>query len=152
MDAGGGGPLGEDDGVVAEFVADGGVERLDKFAGFADLAGGLGGAADVPDPVTGLLAFFPGDEGDIRLEFGDERGVDRVGLEFREGGGGGELQEEILRRGQDRALGGWMLCCTNFRGISEKDFMRTIAMPKMEPATMPEDFPEEPYLKSVWVG
>jgi hypothetical protein len=33
-----------------------------------------------------------------------------------------------------------------------KDFMRMIAMPNMEPAAMPEDFPEESYLKSVWVG
>ncbi len=47
---------------------------------------------------------------------------------------------------------GWMLCCTNFRGVSEKDFMRMIAMPKMEPTPMPEDFPEESYLKSIWVG
>ncbi len=45
---------------------------------------------------------------------------------------------------------GWMLCCTNFRGISEKDFMRMIAMPKMYAVPMPDDFPEEPYLKSVW--
>lgn len=50
------------------------------------------------------------------------------------------------------AKGGWMLCCTNYRGISEKDFMRMIAQPKMQSVRMPEDFPEEPYLKSVWVG
>jgi hypothetical protein len=30
--------------------------------------------------------------------------------------------------------------------------MRMIAMPKMQGVEMPEDFPEEPYLKSVWVG
>ncbi len=47
---------------------------------------------------------------------------------------------------------GWMLCCTNFRGISEKDFMRMIAMPKMQGVEMPDDFSEESYLKSVWVG
>ena len=48
--------------------------------------------------------------------------------------------------------GGWMLCCTNFRVITESDFMRMIAMPNMEPAAMPQDFPEESYLKSIWVG
>ena len=55
-----------------------------------------------------------------------------------------ELASRVL------AKGGWMLCCTNFRGISEKDFMKMIAMPGMEAAAMPEDFPEEAYLKSVW--
>ncbi len=49
------------------------------------------------------------------------------------------------------AKDGWMLCCTNFRGISEKDFMHMIHQPKMHGAVMPEDFPEESYLKSVWV-
>lgn len=56
------------------------------------------------------------------------------------------LASKVLKKG------GWMLCCTNFRGISETDFMRMIALPKMEATAMPEDFPEEPYLKSVWVG
>jgi 23S rRNA (cytosine1962-C5)-methyltransferase len=46
--------------------------------------------------------------------------------------------------------GGWMLCCTNYRGISEKDFMKMIAMPGMTGVGMPEDFSEEGYLKSVW--
>jgi 23S rRNA (cytosine1962-C5)-methyltransferase len=74
----------------------------------------------------------------------DEKGkVFRVERDFGELAG---LAAKVL------AKGGWMLCCTNFRGISEKDFMRMIAMPKMEPAAMPEDFPEEAYLKSVWVG
>lgn len=50
------------------------------------------------------------------------------------------------------AKDGWMLCCTNFRGISERDFMRMIAMSKMHSVPMPEDFSEEPYLKSVWGG
>ena len=48
------------------------------------------------------------------------------------------------------AKGGWMLCCTNFRGISESDFMGMIARPAMEGVAMPEDFSEEAYLKSVW--
>lgn len=49
------------------------------------------------------------------------------------------------------AKGGWMLCCTNYRGVSEKDFMHMIGMPGMMAAGMPKDFPEEEYLKSVWV-
>lgn len=57
-----------------------------------------------------------------------------------------ELASKVL------AKDGWMLCCTNFRGMSEKDFMRMIHRPKMECAAMPEDFSEEAYLKSVWVG
>lgn len=74
----------------------------------------------------------------------DEKGkVFRVERDFGELA---ELASKVL------AKGGWMLCCTNFRGVSEKDFMRMIAMPVMEPAAMPEDFPEEAYLKSIWVG
>lgn len=57
-----------------------------------------------------------------------------------------ELAKQVL------AKDGWMLCCTNFRGISERDFMRMINMPKMQGVKMPEDFSEDPYLKSVWVG
>lgn len=74
----------------------------------------------------------------------DEKGkVFRVEKDF------GELAELA---GKVLAKGGWMLCCTNFRGISEKHFMRMIGMPGMEPVGMPEDFSEEEYLKSVWVG
>ena len=57
-----------------------------------------------------------------------------------------ELAKQVLTKD------GWMLCCTNFRGISERDFMRMIDMPKMQGVKMPEDFSEDPYLKSVWVG
>jgi 23S rRNA (cytosine1962-C5)-methyltransferase len=74
----------------------------------------------------------------------DEKGnVFRVERDFGELA---ELAAKVL------AKGGWMLCCTNFRGITESDFMRMIAMPNMEPAAMPHDFPEESYLKSIWVG
>ncbi|MDE0835493.1 MAG: class I SAM-dependent methyltransferase [Akkermansiaceae bacterium] len=52
--------------------------------------------------------------------------------------------------GKVLAKGGWMLCCTNFRGISESDFMGMIARREMEGGGMPEDFSEEAYLKSVW--
>jgi 23S rRNA (cytosine1962-C5)-methyltransferase len=73
----------------------------------------------------------------------DEKGkVFRVEKDF------GELAELASRV---LAKGGWMLCCTNYRGISEGDFMKMIAMPGMEAVAMPEDFPEEGYLKSVWV-
>jgi 23S rRNA (cytosine1962-C5)-methyltransferase len=48
--------------------------------------------------------------------------------------------------------GGWMLCCTNFRGISLREFMGMIGMKKMESVSMPEDFCEDGYLKSVWVS
>jgi 23S rRNA (cytosine1962-C5)-methyltransferase len=57
-----------------------------------------------------------------------------------------ELAKQVLTKD------GWMLCCTNFRGISERDFMRMIDMPKMQGVKMPDDFSEDPYLKSVWVG
>lgn len=46
---------------------------------------------------------------------------------------------------------GWILCCTNFRGISEVDFMRQIEIGRMRGVAMPEDFTDEGYLKSVWV-
>ncbi|MFK7850844.1 MAG: class I SAM-dependent rRNA methyltransferase [Akkermansiaceae bacterium] len=49
------------------------------------------------------------------------------------------------------AKGGWMLCCTNYRGISVRDFMKMIGMGEMKSVVMPEDFSEERYLKSVWV-
>ena len=72
----------------------------------------------------------------------DEKGkVFRVEKDF------GELAELA---GKVLAKGGWMLCCTNFRGISESDFMKMIARPGMEAVAMPGDFCEEAYLKSVW--
>jgi len=72
----------------------------------------------------------------------DERGkVFRVEKDF------GELAELA---GKVLAKGGWMLCCTNFRGISESDFMKMISRPGMEAVAMPGDFCEEAYLKSVW--
>lgn len=52
--------------------------------------------------------------------------------------------------------GGWLLCCTNHRGLSPSAFEKQIrtAIPrptKTRHASMPEDFTEIPYLKSVWV-
>lgn len=74
----------------------------------------------------------------------DEKGkVFRVEKDF------GEL---IRLAGNVLADGGWMLCCTNFRGISERDFMKMIGRPGMVGVGMTKDFPEEGYLKSVWCG
>jgi 23S rRNA (cytosine1962-C5)-methyltransferase len=72
----------------------------------------------------------------------DEKGkVFRVEKDFGELA---ELAAAVLARG------GWMLCCTNFRGTSEKDFMKLIGMPGMRAVGMLADFSEEGYLKSVW--
>ena len=54
------------------------------------------------------------------------------------------------------APGGWMLCCTNFRGIPPRAFERQLlgALPRTMKAShspMPPDFTDEPYLKSVWL-
>lgn len=51
---------------------------------------------------------------------------------------------------------GWLLCCTNFRGISPRDFERQLlsSLPKSMKARhtpMPADFTGDPYLKSVWL-
>ena len=52
---------------------------------------------------------------------------------------------------------GWLLCCTNFRGMTPWEFERQLltAMPrpmKARHTAMPEDFTGEAYLKSVWLG
>lgn len=54
------------------------------------------------------------------------------------------------------APGGWLLCCTNCRKLPARDFDRQIfaASPRrlhLRHSDMPEDFTDEPYLKSVWV-
>ena len=54
------------------------------------------------------------------------------------------------------APGGWMLCCTNFRGISPYAFDRQLLGEIPHPMTarhssMPLDFNDEAYLKSVWL-
>lgn len=74
----------------------------------------------------------------------DEKGkVFRVEKDF------GEL---AALAGSVLAKDGWMLCCTNFRGIPEKDFMRMIGRQGMKGVEMPGDFSEEAYLKSVWTS
>ncbi|MFT5468779.1 MAG: 23S rRNA (cytosine1962-C5)-methyltransferase [Verrucomicrobiales bacterium] len=52
--------------------------------------------------------------------------------------------------------GGWMLCCTNFRGLSTRDFSETVRAAagrsaKLESRAMPPEFSGERYLKSIWV-
>lgn len=52
--------------------------------------------------------------------------------------------------------GGWILCCTNFRGISPVEFERELIGKvsrkfKATHRAMPEDFTDAAYLKSVWL-
>jgi 23S rRNA (cytosine1962-C5)-methyltransferase len=54
------------------------------------------------------------------------------------------------------APGGWMLCCTNFRRMTPREFERQLltAIPRPMSARhspMPPDFTDVPYLKSVWL-
>ena len=51
---------------------------------------------------------------------------------------------------------GWLLCCTNFRRMTPREFERQLltAIPRKMSARhtpMPPDFTDEPYLKSVWL-
>ncbi len=51
---------------------------------------------------------------------------------------------------------GWLLCCTNFRGMTPAEFERQIRSKLPRPMTprhapMPEDFTDRAYLKSVWL-
>jgi 23S rRNA (cytosine1962-C5)-methyltransferase len=52
--------------------------------------------------------------------------------------------------------GGWLLCCTNFRGLPPAAFKRQLAaavpaLAERRHAPMPPDFTGEPYLKSLWL-
>lgn len=54
------------------------------------------------------------------------------------------------------APGGWMLCCTNFRGMTSLEFERHLleSIPgkfKASHRKMPSDFSDIPYLKTVWL-
>ncbi len=54
------------------------------------------------------------------------------------------------------APGGWLLCCTNSRGITPAAFERQITAALPQPmrtrhAPMPPDFTDTPYLKSFWL-
>jgi 23S rRNA (cytosine1962-C5)-methyltransferase len=78
----------------------------------------------------------------------DEKGrVFRVEKDFGELAA---LAAEIL------APGGCLLCCTNFRGMSPREFehLATSRLPrsmKARHAPMPADFTAPPYLKSLWL-
>jgi len=54
------------------------------------------------------------------------------------------------------APGGWLLCCTNFRRMTPGEFERLLTGQlsgrfKATHRGMPEDFTDEPYLKTVWL-
>ena len=51
---------------------------------------------------------------------------------------------------------GWLLCCTNFRGMTPHDFERLASSRLPRPmqarhSPMPDDFTDAPYLKSLWL-
>jgi 23S rRNA (cytosine1962-C5)-methyltransferase len=53
--------------------------------------------------------------------------------------------------------GGWLLCCTNFRGMTPAEFEQQIRSKLRRPmktrhAPMPEDFTDTPYLKALWLS
>lgn len=54
------------------------------------------------------------------------------------------------------APGGWMLCCTNFRGQNARDFEAQVLSGIKRPMSswhspMPEEYTDAPYLKSLWL-
>lgn len=54
------------------------------------------------------------------------------------------------------APGGWLLCCTNFRGMTSREFERQLSASLPRPmqarhTPMPPDFTDRAYLKSVWL-
>jgi 23S rRNA (cytosine1962-C5)-methyltransferase len=79
---------------------------------------------------------------------------DEKGKIFRVGNDFGEL---AALAAQVLAPGGWLLCCTNFRGMSPAEFERQIRSRLLRPMTarhapMPPDFTDTPYLKALWLS
>jgi len=74
MDAGGGAPFGQDFRLVAEAVADGGVEALEQGAAFGDQPAVAHGAAGGVLSVARLGVGLVRDGGEIGLQVGDETG------------------------------------------------------------------------------
>ena len=79
---------------------------------------------------------------------------DEKGKVFRVENDFGEL---AALAAQVLAPDGWLLCCTNFRRMTPWEFERQLlaALPRRMKARhteMPEDFTDEAYLKSVWLG
>ena len=77
---------------------------------------------------------------------------DEKGKVFRVENDFGEL---AALAAQVLAPGGWLLCCTNFRGMTPTEFERQIRakLPRhmtAHHAPMPKDFTDHAYLKSVW--
>jgi 23S rRNA (cytosine1962-C5)-methyltransferase len=78
---------------------------------------------------------------------------DEKGQVFRVENDFGEL---AALAAQVLAPGGWLLCCTNFRGMTPAGFERQIRSSLPRPMTarhapMPADFTDRAYLKSVWL-
>lgn len=79
---------------------------------------------------------------------------DEKGKVFRVENDFGEL---AALAAQVLAPDGWLLCCTNFRRMTPWEFERQLLdkLPRRMKARhtkMPEDFTDEAYLKSVWLG
>ena len=67
-----------------------------------------------------------------------------------------DFDELTARAAEILSPSGWLLCCTNFRGMSPSDFERltTSHLPRLmkaRHAAMPPDFTAPPYLKSLWL-
>jgi 23S rRNA (cytosine1962-C5)-methyltransferase len=78
---------------------------------------------------------------------------DEKGKVFRVENDFGEL---AALAAQVLAPGGWLFCCTNFRGMTPAEFERQIRSKLPRPMTarhapMPGDFTDRAYLKSVWL-
>ncbi|MEN9974854.1 MAG: hypothetical protein RLZZ282_860 [Verrucomicrobiota bacterium] len=78
---------------------------------------------------------------------------DDQGKVFRAGQHFGELAALAAKV---LAPGGWILCSTNFRGMTSLDFERQLlsTMPRtraVRHSPMPRDFTDTPYLKSLWL-
>ena len=91
MDAGGGAPFGEDDGVVVVAVGDDGIEGFEEGAAFFDEFADLGCGADVGDLVGGLVLGVVADGGEVALEDHDEVAGEVVFDEFGAVAGGNDF-------------------------------------------------------------
>ena len=105
VDLGGGGSLGDDFGVAAELVFHGGGEEYKQILCLADQGGDAGGVADEVDLVFLLRFALAVDECEVCPEIGDEAGVDGIGDESGNRGGGFELLEDAPGIGEDLAVG-----------------------------------------------
>jgi hypothetical protein len=105
VDVRGGGPLGENFGIAAEAVDDGGVEGFDEGAGFDDEGTNAGGVANGVDLVLFLLAALVVDESEVCDEVIDETRVHRIGDESGDVGGIFEFLENAFGIGEDLGVG-----------------------------------------------